>query len=58
MNQQQLENLINDLVKLPKENEYVEFKESFFEPALTGERISGLANGASLVGKPFAYLVF
>jgi predicted HTH transcriptional regulator len=58
MNQNQLKKIIDELVKLPKENEYVEFKHNFFDKNETGKRISGLANSACLVEKDFAFLIF
>ncbi len=50
--------LLESLVQYPVETEWIEFKESYFEPEHIGERISGLANSANLAGQPFGYLVF
>jgi predicted HTH transcriptional regulator len=58
MSLQELVQLIQHLTKLPKENEYVEFKDSNHKPEEIGKRISALANGAALVGQSFGYLVF
>lgn len=51
--------LVSELIKLPKECEWVEFKvDKAWEPAEIGEYISALANGAALVGKSHGYLVW
>lgn len=49
--------LLRELLKLPKETEWVEFKRNN-DPVKTGEYISALANAAALVGKQSAYLVW
>lgn len=53
-----LASLVNELCALPRETEWVEFKMNDAEPQAIGEYISALANGAALVGKAFAYLVW
>ena len=58
MNQKELTTLLAWLVSIPKENEYVEFKENNFEPDEIGKRISALSNSACLFGQKYAYLVF
>jgi predicted HTH transcriptional regulator len=58
MNQSQLKKLLEDVVGLPSETEWIEFKSSYFDPEKIGEKISGLANSACLFDKSFAYLVF
>lgn len=50
--------LLNELRKLPKETEWVEFKLNDAEPEDIGEYLSALANSAALCGKAFAYLVW
>ena len=50
--------LVNELRRLPSETEWVEFKVNNDNPQDIGEYISALANGAALVGKPFAYQVW
>lgn len=50
--------LVNELVKLPAETEWVEFKHNKYTPTMIGEDVSALANGAALAGRPFAYLVW
>jgi predicted HTH transcriptional regulator len=58
MDERALQNLLPRLLSLPKENEYVEFKENNHKPEEIGKRISALANGAALLGQPYGYLVF
>jgi predicted HTH transcriptional regulator len=53
-----LTGLVRELCKLPRETEWVEFKENNAEPKEVGEYISALSNSAALVGKAFAYLVW
>lgn len=53
-----LTSLVNELRKLPKETEWVEFKVNDAEPQETGEYLSALSNAAALHGKAFAYLVW
>lgn len=58
MNEQQLIELLNELVKQPDESEWVEFKLNFHSAEEIGERISALSNGACLHNQPYGYLVF
>ena len=53
-----LRRLVAQLAKLPKECEWVEFKENKADPEDVGEYISALSNAATLSGKPKAYLVW
>jgi len=53
-----LVSLVHELCALPKETEWVEFKENNTNPEEIGEYISALANAAALQGKAFAYLVW
>jgi ATP-dependent DNA helicase RecG len=50
--------ILKDLVKLPYESEWVEFKLNFHSAEEIGERISALSNGACIHGQPLGYLVF
>jgi len=52
------DSLVRELRKLPKENEWVEFKHDRAEPEEIGEYISALSNSAALVGKSSAYVVW
>jgi ATP-dependent DNA helicase RecG len=58
MDKKALQSLLPRLLNLPKENEYVEFKENNYQPEEIGKRISALANGAGLLGQAYGYLVF
>ena len=53
-----LEGLLHELLALPRETEWLEFKESYAGPQDIGEYISALANSAALAGKAAAYLVW
>ncbi|MEX4039512.1 ATP-binding protein [Haemophilus influenzae] len=53
----QLQHLADELIKLPKENEWVEFKTNNKDPKMIGEDISALSNSAALLGKVSAYMV-
>lgn len=50
--------VVLNLVKLPRETEWVEFKVDNSEPESIGEYISALSNGAALNGETSAYLVW
>ena len=50
--------LLLELRKFPKETEWVEFKHNNDNPEEIGEYLSSLANGAALLGKVNAYLVW
>jgi ATP-dependent DNA helicase RecG len=58
MTQEKIRKILEQLVKLPVETEWVEFKESNFEPQAIGEYISALSNSACCHQKEKAYLVF
>ncbi len=47
--------IINELRKLPKETEWVEFKQNQADPHKIGEYISALSNSAALLGKSSAF---
>ena len=53
-----LENIVKELVLSPKEEEWYEFKENWYEPAGIGEYISSLSNTAAMLGREYAYLVW
>jgi len=50
--------LVNELCKLPRETEWVEFKANRAESEEVGEYLSALSNSAVLAGKAFAYMVW
>jgi ATP-dependent DNA helicase RecG len=53
-----LNGLLKELLKLPKETEWAEFKHNNANPELIGEYISALANSAALLGKQCGYVVW
>lgn len=53
-----LQSLLSELLKLPNEVEWVEFKHNNDNPDEIGEYLSALANAAALTGKVHAYLVW
>jgi ATPase, AAA_4 family len=53
-----LEILIDELVKYPNETPWLEFKHNNYDPETIGEDISALANGATLEEKSFAYFLW
>jgi ATP-dependent DNA helicase RecG len=57
-NHSELTALLDRLCAEPRETEWLEFKTNRFEAQALGEYLSALANAASLLGKPRAYLVF
>lgn len=58
MKEEELNNLLLKLLSAPKENEFIEFKDSNSKPDEIGKRISALSNGAALVGQQYGYLLF
>lgn len=50
--------LIKELCKLPKEVGWVEFKHNNCQPTMIGEDISALANSATLNDRDYAYLIW
>lgn len=58
MENRQLIELLNELVKQPHESEWVEFKLNFHSAEEIGERISAISNGACIHNQQYGYLVF
>lgn len=58
MDKDKLEELVRNLVALPKETEAVEFKENRINEEDIGQKISALSNSANLYDRKNAYLVF
>jgi ATP-dependent DNA helicase RecG len=52
------ETRLRELLALPHEIEWVEFKEDNFHPGEIGEYIAALSNAAALAGRPAGYLVW
>lgn len=53
-----LENLVRELIALPGETQWVEFKHDNYDPIMIGQDISALANGAALQDKENAYFIW
>lgn len=53
-----LSTLLRELIKLPNETGWVEFKQNNQDPKMIGEYLSALANSATLHGKQTAYVVW
>lgn len=53
-----LRSLLKELVSMPVESEWVEFKLDNDNPKMIGEYISAMSNSAALVGKQSAYIVW
>lgn len=54
----ELKKIVDSLVSLSCESEWVEFKHNFHSAEEIGERISALSNSACIHKKPYGYLVF
>lgn len=50
--------LVQEIISLPNETQWVEFKHSNFDPNMIGQDISALANGAALCERETAYMVW
>lgn len=53
-----LDLLVKELVKYPRETEWLEFKHNNFDPKMIGQDISALANSATLCEKSCAYMLW
>ncbi|WP_303817184.1 ATP-binding protein [Selenomonas ruminantium] len=53
-----LDKLVRELMRLPNETQWVEFKYNNYEPKMIGQDISALSNGAALMDKDAAYFVW
>ena len=53
-----LQHLVRELASLPRETEWVEFKENYANPEEIGEYIAAIANSAALEGKQRGYIVW
>lgn len=54
----QFHNLLNELIHLPQESEWVEFKSNNKDPKVIGENISAMANSATIASRLNAYMVW
>ena len=57
-NQNYERNLVRELISLPCETEWVEFKHNMCDPQQIGEYISALANSTALIIRPKAYMIW
>lgn len=58
MTKNELEILLERLIKQNRESEWVEFKLNYHSAEEIGQILSALSNGACLEGQPYGYLVF
>ena len=58
MDTEKLKKLVDELVQLPKECEWVEFKLNFHSEDEIGKNISAISNSACLNNQEFGYVVF
>src|SRR2546427_4307377 len=58
MTPRQLSSLLVELLGLPHETEWVEWKHNNSDPAMIGEYLSALSNSAALHGRETAYMVW
>jgi predicted HTH transcriptional regulator len=58
MENENLKELLDNLVKISHESECLEFKHNFHSAEEIGERISALSNGACIQGQQYGYLIF
>jgi ATP-dependent DNA helicase RecG len=49
---------LTELLDLPQETEWAEFKRNNSDPQMIGEYLSALSNSAALEGQPFGYMVW
>ena len=54
----QLQAKLNELLSLPQETEWAEFKHNNSDPQMIGEYLSALSNSATLERQPFGYIVW
>lgn len=52
------QSLLREFIKLPTEVEWIEFKVNNKDPERIAKYISGMSNVATILGQPFAYLVW
>ena len=53
-----IKSLVNEIIKLPNETEWIEFKHNNEDPQMIGEYISALSNSAALNGKTNGYIIW
>lgn len=58
MNDAQLQAKLTELLALPQETEWAEFKHNNSDPQMIGEYLSAISNSAALESQPFGYIVW
>jgi ATP-dependent DNA helicase RecG len=58
MEESDLRKLIDSVIKLSKETEWIEFKHNFHSAEEIGERISAISNSACILNQQYGYLIF
>ena len=58
MNAPELISLLQELISLPRETEWLEFKLNYVDPEEIGEYLSALSNSVCLHNKEKGYLIF
>lgn len=58
MNDAQLQSKLAELLALPHETEWAEFKHNNDDPRMIGEYLSAISNSAALESQPFGYIVW
>ena len=58
MTKEQLKNLVVELIKQPRECEWIEFKKDNSNPEEIGKRLSALSNSACVHNQEYGYLLF
>ena len=53
-----LKELVEYLIKFPKETDWLEFKKNYYDPESIGQYISALSNAAALNQVQYGYLIF
>lgn len=53
-----LEKIITECLSYKNEREWFEFKQNVYNPDMIGEYISALSNSATILGKPYAYIIW
>ncbi|MDD3361341.1 MAG: putative DNA binding domain-containing protein [Hespellia sp.] len=53
-----IEDIVNELIKYPSEEDWFEFKENWYEAVGIGEYISSMSNTVAMRGKENAYLIW
>jgi hypothetical protein len=50
---EQLNDIVSECLRLPDETDWVEFKDSFFDYDMLGQRLCGISNAAVLSGRDY-----